>query len=52
MNVVTVTWKMPYFGLWSPYPNEAPFVCIEPWSGIADDENTDGASQRNLGLIN
>lgn len=40
---VTVSWEgMPYFGLWSPYPKEAPFVCIEPWSGLADDKNTDG----------
>lgn len=48
---VTVTWKdMPYFGLWSPYPNEAPFVCIEPWSGIADDENTDGDITTKFGI--
>jgi len=40
---VSLSWKnMPYFGLWSPYPAEAPFVCIEPWCGLADDENTDG----------
>ncbi|MDR0846502.1 MAG: aldose 1-epimerase family protein [Lactobacillales bacterium] len=27
-------------GLWSPYPKEAPFVCVEPWYGLASD--TDG----------
>ncbi|MDR0297803.1 MAG: aldose 1-epimerase family protein [Streptococcaceae bacterium] len=40
---VTVSWEdMPYFGLWSPYPKEAPFVCIEPWCGLADAEYTSG----------
>ena len=40
---VHVSWEnMPFFGLWSPYPVEAPFVCIEPWCGLADDSNTDG----------
>lgn len=48
---VSLTWKnMPYFGLWSPYPNEAPFVCIEPWCGIADDENTDGDITNKFGI--
>lgn len=26
----------PYVGIWSPYPKRAPFVCLEPWWGIAD----------------
>jgi galactose mutarotase-like enzyme len=48
---VVVSWKnMPYFGLWSPYPAEAPFVCIEPWCGIADDENTDGDLTTKFGI--
>lgn len=48
---VTLSWEnMPYFGLWSPYPNEAPFVCIEPWCGIADDENTDGDITTKFGI--
>lgn len=48
---VTVSWKdMPYFGLWSPYPSEAPFVCIEPWCGIADDQNTDGDLITKFGI--
>lgn len=33
---------MPYVGIWSPYTKEAPFVCIEPWCGIADEVNTTG----------
>lgn len=34
--------RMDFVGIWSPYPNRAPFVCIEPWSGIADPENSSG----------
>lgn len=30
----------PYLGIWAK-PN-APYVCIEPWFGIADHENADG----------
>jgi galactose mutarotase-like enzyme len=30
----------PYFGIWSA--KDADFVCLEPWCGIADIENTDG----------
>ncbi|WP_206912157.1 hypothetical protein IGL98_001843 [Enterococcus sp. DIV0840] len=33
---------MPYVGVWSPYQKEAPFVCIEPWCGIADEVNASG----------
>lgn len=34
--------KAPYVGIWSPYPKQAPFVCIEPWWGLADPINTTG----------
>lgn len=34
--VVTVNFKAPCVGLWSPYGKNAPFVCIEPWYGIHD----------------
>ena len=48
---VKVSWEhMPFVGLWSPYPNEAPFVCIEPWCGIADDDNTDGDLTTKFGI--
>ncbi|MDN5086781.1 aldose 1-epimerase family protein [Aliarcobacter butzleri] len=30
--------NFPYLGIWSK-PNDAPFVCIEPWFGVADEEN-------------
>lgn len=32
----------PYVGIWSPYPKKAPFVCVEPWWGLADTVNSDG----------
>lgn len=31
-----------YVGVWSPYPKEAPFVCVEPWWGLADTVDADG----------
>lgn len=30
------------FGIWSPERKNAPFVCIEPWMGRADDEKYEG----------
>jgi len=38
-----------YLGIWAK-PN-APFVCIEPWLGIADHENTNGDFLEKEGLI-
>lgn len=31
-----------YLGIWSPFPQEAPFVCLEPWWGLADTVDSDG----------
>ncbi|SJZ52550.1 Galactose mutarotase [Pilibacter termitis] len=31
-----------YVGLWSPYPKESPFVCIEPWCSFADTTEDSG----------
>lgn len=31
-----------FLGIWSKYPDEAPFVCIEPWCGLASDISSDG----------
>lgn len=33
---------IPYVGLWSPYPAQAPFVCIEPWWSHADTADVSG----------
>lgn len=38
--------NFPLVGIWTPYYKDtkstAPFLCIEPWYGLADDINTDG----------
>ncbi|MBM6993621.1 MAG: aldose 1-epimerase family protein [Prevotella sp.] len=39
---VTLDFKTPAVGIWSPYGKEAPFVCIEPWYGIHDWAHYDG----------
>ena len=49
-QVLTVSYSdFKYLGIWSK-PN-ASFVCIEPWLGIADHENTDGNYFKKDGLI-
>ncbi|MBS7576086.1 MULTISPECIES: aldose 1-epimerase family protein [unclassified Enterococcus] len=42
--------NMNYLGLWSPYPKEAPFVCIEPWCGVADDQFSNGKLNEKYGI--
>ncbi|MCW3777338.1 aldose 1-epimerase family protein [Levilactobacillus namurensis] len=39
---VALTVAAPYLGIWSPYPKQAPFVCLEPWWGLADDVQATG----------
>lgn len=49
-NGVELTFKgFPYFGIWSK-PG-APFVCLEPWCGIADRAGHDGNLAAKEGLI-
>lgn len=49
-EVVTVEYQdFPYLGIWAK-PN-APFVCIEPWLGIADHEDSDGDFLKKEGLL-
>lgn len=33
---VSVRFRTPCVGIWSPYGKNAPFICIEPWYGIHD----------------
>ncbi|KRK98090.1 hypothetical protein FD04_GL001068 [Secundilactobacillus odoratitofui DSM 19909 = JCM 15043] len=40
----------PYVGIWSPYPKRAPFVCLEPWWGIADNLEADGNFMTKMGI--
>ncbi|NDA62445.1 MAG: aldose 1-epimerase family protein [Chitinophagia bacterium] len=39
----------PYFGIWSA--KNAPFICLEPWHGIADTENATGNLEEKEGII-
>lgn len=46
--------KFPFVGIWSKYMDAdgtiAPFVCIEPWYGIADTYNTSGNMKEKFGV--
>ena len=39
-----------YLGIWTK-PNNAPFICIEPWHGIADTAGFTGDFQDKLGVF-
>lgn len=39
---ITVKFRTPLFGIWSPTKKNAPFVCIEPWYGRCDGADFDG----------
>ena len=39
----------PYVAFWSK--SKAPFVCIEPWYGISDFENTSGKLEEKIGIL-
>ena len=41
----------PYLGIWSKPNPEATFICIEPWHGIADPQDTDGEFTQKEGII-
>lgn len=41
---------MPYVGIWSPTNKNAPFVCIEPWCGIADTFDSSGEITEKMGI--
>lgn len=50
-KVLTFDFKgFPYLGIWSKN-QEAPFVCIEPWYGIADKENHNQQLSEKEGII-
>lgn len=40
----------PYFGIWTKEKN-APFICLEPWHGIADSVNSSGELTQKEGII-
>ena len=42
--------NFPYLGIWSK-PSGAPFVCIEPWFGVADEENSNQKLEEKKAMI-
>ncbi|WP_243347118.1 aldose 1-epimerase family protein [Parabacteroides sp. FAFU027] len=40
--------NFPHFGIWAV--KDADFVCLEPWSGVADFEDHDGELTRKFGI--
>ncbi len=49
-NIVTLRYTdFPYLGIWSK--PKAPFVCIEPWLGIADSINTSQLLEEKEGIL-
>ena len=40
-----------YLGIW-PKPSGSPFLCIEPWFGVADEENASQNFEDKKGIIN
>lgn len=41
-----------YLGIWTPYGKDAPFVCLEPWWGIADTVDADGIINHKYAINN
>ncbi len=41
-SYVTVKFDAPLVGIWSPYKENCPFVCIEPWYGRCDSIDFEG----------
>ncbi len=39
----------PQFGIWAPVG--APFVCLEPWQGVCDEEGYEGEFKDRLGVL-
>jgi galactose mutarotase-like enzyme len=49
-KILKVEFKdFPYLGIWSK-PNLTPFVCIEPWFGVADEENSNQNIEDKRGI--
>lgn len=50
-KVITINFEgFPYLGIWSK-PDEAPFICIEPWFGHADPIDFNGDYTEKPGVI-
>ena len=51
-NFIKVNFNnFPYLGIWSK-PSGSPFICIEPWFGVADEDSSNQNFEDKKGLIN
>lgn len=48
VSLISKDW--PYYGIWSKKGTEQ-FVCLEPWYGIADNEDSNGDFESKTGII-
>jgi galactose mutarotase-like enzyme len=49
---IKVCWNnYPHLGIWKPL-NKAPFLCIEPWNGMADELDLKNDFKDKFGVIN
>ncbi|MFD1428784.1 aldose 1-epimerase family protein [Lacticaseibacillus mingshuiensis] len=49
-GVSLTTEDAPFLGVWSAYPAQGDYVCIEPWWGIADTTDASGELTEKLGI--
>lgn len=48
-QIIRVISHTPFFGIWGK--DKVPFVCLEPWHGVCDDEAQNGQFQNKRGII-
>ena len=49
---IKIGWyNYPHMGIWKPL-NNAPFICIEPWNGMADEANLNNDFKNKYGVVN
>ena len=50
MSVTVGIAGFPFLGVWTSFKTDAPFICIEPWYGISDVENSTGDFKNKKGI--
>lgn len=41
---------MPWIAVWTPYPQLSPFICLEPWAGLPDEDKATGEWTEKMGI--
>ena len=47
--LVTLSFNSPYFGIWKQ--KNSPFICLEPWWGVADSAMHNGILEKKEGIL-